>query len=279
MDSLKSSDAGAASAIANSPGAGDRSRFRGHRGGIITMHRAMARFVLSPLDLVSSAALAVLFTFVWLISLGWICRFWRFVLVAGMQTLPLHARLGLREHHVTPFLRFVIPFPRVDGAFPDAQTWWLTTAAVSLLFAATFLLPTNWIPVKYIARGVLLVQASALLYFLWSPARFPHTPDSYMEGLVIYGAVFISFVPALFGITYYVFPFGLAKEAFLTALTMIHLSIFFPLQILVQALVLQQSVLFMPMLYIVFGLPMEVLILICFYSWGSSWSTRAQNPI
>ena len=243
------------------------------------MHRAMARLVLSPLDLLSSAALVVLSTFVWLISLDRICRFWKLVMVEGMRTLPLHARLGLRGHHVTPYIRFEIPFPRVDGVFPDTQTWWLTSAIVAVLFAATFLLPNTWIPARYVARSVLLVQVSAQLFFLWSPARFPHTPDSYLEGLVTYGTVFISFVPMLFGITYYIFPFGLIKGAFLTAVTMIHLSVFFPLQILVQALVLQQSVLFMPVLYVVFGLPVEVLILICFYSWGSSWSARTHRPI
>jgi hypothetical protein len=43
---------------------------------------------------------------------------------------------------------------------------------------------------------------------------------------------------------------------------------------LAQALVLQKTVLFMPVLYIVFGMPVDVLLIIAFYSWGMTWSFR-----
>jgi hypothetical protein len=57
---------------------------------------------------------------------------------------------------------------------------------------------------------------------------------------------------------------------------MAHLSLFLPLQILLQAIVLQKSVLFMPMLYIVFGLPLDIFMILAFYSWGMNW-TRDPN--
>jgi hypothetical protein len=95
-----------------------------------------------------------------------------------------------------------------------------------------------------------------------------------MEGLVTYQIALISAVPMLFGLTYYVFKFGLIKKIALTVLTMAHLSLFLPLQILLQAIVLQKSVLFMPMLYIVFGLPLVMIL--AFYSWGMNW-TRDPN--
>jgi hypothetical protein len=60
---------------------------------------------------------------------------------------------------------------------------------------------------------------------------------------------------------------------------MIHLSQFFPVHILLQATILQKSVLFMPLLYIVFGLPVEVLMIIAFYSWGMSWATNPPPTI
>jgi hypothetical protein len=44
--------------------------------------------------------------------------------------------------------------------------------------------------------------------------------------------------------------------------------------VLLQALVLQTTVLFMPVLYIVFGMLMNVLLIIAFYSWGMTWSFR-----
>jgi len=130
------------------------------------------------------------------------------------------------------------------------------------------------IPVMYLLRGILVVPGTALVYFALLPARFPHTPDSYMEGLVTAGIALISTVPLLFGLTYYIFDFGLLKKAFLTAITMTHLALFLPLQILLQALFLQKTILFMPVLYIVFGMPVNILIIIAFYSWGMTWFFR-----
>jgi hypothetical protein len=60
---------------------------------------------------------------------------------------------------------------------------------------------------------------------------------------------------------------------------MIHLSIFLPLQILLQAIILQKTVLFMPTLYIVFGMPLDVLVIIAFYSWGMSWPAKTESAL
>lgn len=252
---------------------------RGHRGGVIPMHRALTHFSLGPMNLVIAISLFVFFTAVWLAFLSKVCQVWKYILAYGIRVLPLRADLGLAHHHLTPFLRFDIPFLRMGTVLPGSQTWWLTCAATVALFAATFLLPSKMIPVMYLLRGILLVPATALLYFAFSPARFPHTPDSYMEGLVTAGIALISTVPLLFGLTYYIFDFGLLKKAFLTTITMIHLALFLPLQVLVQALFLQKTVLFMPVLYIMFGMPINILIIIAFYSWGMTWFFRSSQQV
>jgi hypothetical protein len=247
---------------------------RGHRGGVISMHRAMAHFRLGPMNLIAAIALFVFFTTIWLVFLPRVCRLWSHLLELGIRVLPLHAELALAEHHLTPFIRFDIPYLTMEPALPSAQTWWFSFAATMALFAASFLLSDKFIPVTYLLRGILVVPATALAYFAFLPARFPHTPDSYMQGLVTAGIALISIIPLLFGLTYYIFDFGLLKKAFLTAITMAHLALFLPLQILLQALFLQKTVLFMPVLYIVFGMPVNILIIIAFYSWGMTWFFR-----
>jgi hypothetical protein len=252
---------------------------RGHRGGVIPMHRALTHFRLGPMNLVIAISLFVFFTAIWLALLPKVCQFWNRVLALGILLLPLRANLGLAQHHLTPFLRFDIPFLRMVIVLPSSQTWWLTCAATAALFAATLFLPSKMIPVSYLLRGILLVPATSVLYFAFLPARFPHTPDSYMEGLVTAGIALISTVPLLFALTYYIFDFGLMKKAFLTAITMIHLALFLPLQVLVQALFLQKTVLFMPVLYIIFGMPINILIIIAFYSWGMTWFFRSSQKV
>jgi hypothetical protein len=272
LASSKSSDRRGVSAAMNYiPRFNDSERSRGHRGGVITMHRALTRFVLDPLDTVTAVLLVLLFSFVWIVSLPWLCRMWGYALDRGMKMLALHTELGLTEYHITPYIRFAIPYPKMEGVAPDASIWWSTAAVVGLLYTASYFFPKRLVPVTYLLRAVLFIQATALLYFLLVPASFPHTPDSYMEGLVSYRIALISAVPALFGLTYYIFNFGLIKKVVLTILTISHLSLFLPLQILLQAMVLKRSVLFMPVLYIVFGLPVDILIVLAFYSWGMSW--------
>jgi len=239
------------------------------------MHRALAHFGLDPMNFVSAIFLFLFFTTVWLVSLPSVCCFWNRVLALGIRLLPLHAELGVAEHHLTRFISFDIPYLRMEPVLPSPQTWWLTAAATLALFAASFLLPSKLIPIMYLLRGILLVPATALIYFVILPARFPHTPDSYLEGLVTAGAALISTVPLLFGLTYYIFDFGLLKKGFLTTITMVHLLLFLPLQVLLQALFLQKTVLFMPVLYIIFGMPVNILIIIAFYSWGMTWFFRA----
>jgi hypothetical protein len=261
------------------PKRAEGTRFRGHRGGVISMHRALAKFALEPLDLVMSSLLVLLFSFLWIASLPWLCRLWQHVFMAVTGLLAPHIEVGLQEHHVTSYIRFVVPYPRMEDVGPDARTWWVVAMIVLVLFSASFLFSDRFTPAAYLLRAVLFVQGTALLYFAWSPGRFPHTPDSYMEGLVDYGIALISFVPILFGLTYYIFNFGLIRKALLTAMTMVHLSLFLPVQVLLQAIVLQKSILFMPLLYVVFGLSLDVLVIMAFYAWGMSWPSKKQGAL
>lgn len=187
--------------------------------------------------------------------------------------LALTTSAGVTDHHLSAYIHFSIPYPRVESVAPVPELWWTVALAVLLLFGASFLLKNNYLPFAYLIRAALCVQVSALVYFAWSPAAFPHTSSSYLEGLVGYGIVLISFIPALFGLTYFIFDFGLFRKVLLTSLTMIHLCLFIPLQALLHAVILQKSILFMPVLYIILGLPLDILIVIAFYSWGMSWSS------
>ena len=253
----------------------DRVRNRGHRGGVIAMHRALARYVLSPSDLITVVLLVLLLTFVWLLLLPYVGHVWVRIMDFGIHNLPLRAQLHVVTYHLGPYLHFEIPYPAMDAILPSARIWQFTGIVTLVLFIGTFFLPQPFIPVTYLGRGILFLQASALVYFAIIPAEFPHTPNSYLEGLFGAGMAFITIVPTLFGFTYFIFQFSLQQKALLTILTMVHLSLFLPLQILAQALVLQKTVMFMPVLYIGFGLPMEVLIIIAFYSWGMTWHFRA----
>jgi hypothetical protein len=255
----------------------DRVRFRGHRGGLIPMHRALAHYGLDRVEIITAVVLVILLSSVWLLLLPQVCHFWTQVLDTGIRVLPLRAELGSHEYHLTSNVSLVVPYPGMETVFPDTRTWAVTGVVTILLFAVTYFLPSHLVPVIYLLRGALLIQATALVYFGLIPAEFPHTPSGYLQGLLAAGLALISTVPLLFGLTFYIFDFSLINKVSLTAMTMAHLVVFLPLQLLLQALVLQKTVLFMPVLYIIFGLPLDVLIIIGFYSWGMTWYFKSED--
>jgi hypothetical protein len=248
--------------------------FRGHRGGVISMHRALTHFRLGPMNLAISISLFFVFSFIWVVLLPALCRFWNHLLALSLRFLPLSGTLEVATHHFSNSYRLDIPYLRIYSVLPSLWTWSLTGSITLLLFAATFLLPRHLVPIIYLSRAILLVQGTSLFYFALWPVRFPHAPDSYMEAVVSSGIGLISVIPLLFALTYYIFDFGLWKKALLTTLTIVHLTVFLPFQVVLQAMVLQITVLFMPALYIIFGMPVDVLLIIAWYSWGMTWSFR-----
>jgi hypothetical protein len=251
---------------------------RGYRGSVISMHRALAQFKLGTMNLLTGLGLFCFFSLIWFELLGPVCRFWRRLLGWALLQLPLHARLAEADY-LFPSFALQVPYLAIQLVLPSPLIWCLTCGCTLLALALSSFFSQRMMPVAYLVRAILLVQASALLYFALWPSHFSHTPGSYMEGLTSAGLCLISIVPFLFACTYYIFDFGLWPKAFLTVLTMAHLVLFFPLQILVAALILERSVLFMPVLYIVFGMPLDVLLIIAFYSWGMTWSFRAKRKV
>ena len=249
-------------------------RRRGHRGEIVPTHRALTRYVLRPADLVTASTLLTAVLFLWLTLLPSVCRLWQRILVFGIGRTGLDAQVASNHYQITPYLRIAVPYLELASPLPSPMIWWITAGACAALFAISFLLRGHMLPLRYLVLGMLFIQVSALVYFGFISAQFVHTANDYMAGMMTTGLVLISFVPVLFALTYYIFDFGLIKKFALTVMTMAHLTLFLPLQLLLHARLLQESVLFMPLLYIAFGLMLDVLVVIAFYSWGMSWEFR-----
>ena len=206
-----------------------------------------------------------------------VCRLWTRIFAFGIRSLPLRAELGLAEHHWTPFLNFNIPYLRMEPVLPSAQIWWLSCAVTLLIFVATYFISQRLIPVIYLLRGSLAGAGDCVVVFcIYSSPFSAHSGQ--LSGRVrnIWNRIDLAGASA-FGLTYYIFDFGLPRKALLTSITMAHLALFLPFQVLLQALVLQKTVLFMPVLYIIFGMPVDVMLVIGFYSWGMTWSFRSEG--
>lgn len=248
-------------------------RFRGHRGGLIRPHRAFWRLRLSWRDVVTSFLLASAGTCAWLMALPLVGRLWVATFRFWAEYLGWHDQVFLVPKQLGLF-HYFLPFLNVPSGPVDSWTWITTALACTAATAAASLMSEESVPWKYLLRAVIIIQVTALIYFKFGSARFPHDLGGYTGSMLDFSRILIALVPWIYAFTYYVFPFSLFQKVSLTLLTMAHMLLFVPMQYLAHAYLIHTSVLFMPVVYFAFGPFLDVLVLIAFYSWGMSWRTR-----
>jgi hypothetical protein len=157
-------------------------------------------------------------------------------------------------------------------AFMPGTTLLLATTAVTLAaFALSFRLNDAWLPLKYPIWIVCGVQTLSLVYFWLTPAAFAYSIARHCEELMTLGFAVMLTTPFLLAMGYYVLNQKLGIKLLHTALILLFLAIMIPHQVVAQALVMQHfSLLFMPVLYICFGVLFDALVLVALYSWAVS---------
>lgn len=256
------------------PPALEEARFTGWRGGHILQHRAMTREPYTPARLLAGVVLLVVLLEVWLLSLDAIVMAWAQILEFWRQVFGWDGYVVIVDYS----LGVSAPYLAVGSGTPGGATWILGALLTIGLVVASLFLPRRLLPVAYLLRIAAFFQASAQVFFLLWPGRFPYSASGYVHGMLIAGLAFITLTPLLLALTYYVLDFSLGKKLGLTLLVMGHMTLLVPLQYMAHAVILHHtSLLFLPILFFVFGLPLEVLLFVAFYAWGVSWRSRIQN--
>jgi hypothetical protein len=206
-------------------------------------------------------------TFFW----GRVLDFWGSVLAIGGVVDPIHYELAGVIH-------FSIPNFQVPSALPTPFLWWVGIALVLGLVIASLLVPDRYLPIVYFLRIVAFFQGCAQVFFAFWPEAFPYSASGYIHTVLVASLALISLLPLVLAFTYYILDFGVGRDAALTAAVMGHLIVMVPLQYVAHAWVLHHfSLLFLPLLFFVFGLPLSVLVFIAFYGWGVSWNNRLRE--
>jgi hypothetical protein len=250
-------------------------RRRGWRGGIITPHRAFARLHLRTSDFVVSLVSVLGITAGWLLALPLVGEFWFHVFRFWHRFLGFEGSVARAPQQWGP-LHFSVPTVLVSAGPPDSLSWWITAAVTLFAFWISFGIPEEHLPWVYLLRFLVIVQATALAYFVFAAARFPHDLPSYTVGMLYFGTIFITLLPLILGFSYFLFDFRYLQKLGLTLGTMAYLALFLPFQYMLHVWIIHKSVLFMPALYFVFGPFLDVLVFISLYSWGMSWKSREE---
>ncbi|HWU84389.1 MAG TPA: hypothetical protein VN028_03530 [Rhodocyclaceae bacterium] len=250
----------------------DDLRFRGFGGSVIKMHRAIYQVNLGRSNLLLPLLLPLLFNLLLLCFLSNILDLWQVLFGFWLDKLAPAGFVHMQPVDLGPYMLY-LPTPVLSAAMPDSATWWLTLAGSLLLLLATFLIPPRrFLPLTYVVRAALLIQASALAFFYWLPGEFPHDSASYIGDALVMSLFFIFMVPWILGLTYYIFDFPLAQKLALTALVLAYFIVAFPMQYMLHAYALHHlSLLFLPLFYLIFGPFLDIMMFVALYSWGMSW--------
>jgi hypothetical protein len=255
----------------------DAIRRQGWRGGQITPHRAFVRLRLTPYRIAQSMTIALAGTACWIAVLPSVGRLWGRIFLFWGAHLGLKSEVILVPQGWGSHIHFALPCFGLAAGPASGTAWWVTTAATVLAFGATFLLGDEGLPWAYLIRSFCFLQATALGYFALASARFPHDLPGYTVSMLVFSCILIGLVPALYAFTFYLLNFSLLQKLLLTFATIGHLVLFVPQQYMLHVYLLHGSVLFMPVLYFVFGPFLDILAFIGFYSWGMSW--KASEPL
>lgn len=250
----------------------DDLRHRGVRGGLIQKHRSMITSVHQPRRFFFAALIAALLLVAWALSLDAVAVFWAEVMDFWQARLGIDGQVSILHYHLGEHIRFSMPYLYFHSGIPSNDLWWAGTIFTALLVLASMLLPHRLLPLSFTLRILSFFQGCAQIFFVFWPYEFPYRASGYIHGTMIACLMLISLVPVLLGFTYFLFDFKLYRKLGLALLTMLHMTVMVPLQYVLHAYLLAHfSLLFLPLLFFVFGLPLNTLIVIAFYSWGFSW--------
>ena len=250
-------------------------RHRGFRGGYIQNHRALLTSPGGMAKVVSSVGLALVLLAGWLLTVNWASVAWAHMLSFWSDVLGIRSFVTLAHYRFSSVFSFSVPYLYVQSPLPGVFDLVIGAIVTVIVFISTFFLPRRYLPVAYLLRVVVFFQACAQVFFTFVPMKFPYGASGYVHGELIAGLVLIALVPVALAFTYFIFDFSLWKKATLALIIMLYFFLMIPMQFLAHAYALHHtSLLMLPLLFFVFGLPLDVMIFIAFYSWGASWKNR-----
>lgn len=272
-------------ALATLPAAEGRARLlselrvRGSRGGVIGEHRAMVSGRLTPSRLLSMVIVPLLLSALVVLAFRPLGQGWRLMYERLIPWLGLPGDVGVATVSLGDLLSFELPHLTTTAPLPEVWHYWAVGGICALVLAVTLLLPARFTPLRYYLRFSTLVQLTAVLAFAWRPDSFPYALPEYTLGFIQAGCAVLFLIPLVLGLTYFPFDIALWRKVLLAAMTVGHIAVLLPLQVVLHAyLVHHLSLLVLPTMFFLWGLLLEVFVFVALYGWGMSWPDIARRP-
>lgn len=248
-------------------------RYRNSKGRVIPIHHAFRTVELNSFSRTSAVILPVLFASLLWMLMPMIFEFWGAIYSFWMGRI-YEGAVGIEPQLILGQTLY-LPYPMLEADMPSQAAVIINLVGCALVFVLSFLLPKRLIPLNYLLRTVLVVQFSASVNRLLSPDFFPYTLKIYMLDSVALCVYMLMMLPPLLGLIYYIFDFPVWRKCLLTILMLGYFLLFIPCQYMLHAyLIHEYSMLVLPILYVFFGVLLDVLTFVSIYAYGMSWRSR-----
>lgn len=216
------------------------------------------------------------FNLVYWLGLEHVTNAWQALFAAWLHELGLTAAITTERIALMDWLVVKLPLVTADARSVTTSVWFGTFFVSLAGLLVSFLIPKHLVPLRYLLRFAVFIQASSLIFFALAPGTFHHTLSSHVRDGMLLTLLFGALVPWLHSLTYYIFDFSLFQKFALTLLTIVYLLLLAPFQYLVHVWLLHHlSYLAMPILFLLFGVLMQILAFVALYGWGMSWQRPA----
>lgn len=248
-------------------------RTTGYGGGVIQSHRAMRTERFTRVRWVEIIGLPLLFDLILLAFLPQVMQFWQWLTAWSIAASNVPADLSSQVIAGWPLRPLIaLPWLELSATVPSYWQWWLNCVACVVLLVLSFLINKENTPMRYVLRLIVIVHGSACLFFALYPAGFTHSLPEYHHTCLETVLILTFLVPWIHSITFNILNKPIVEKILLTAISMAYLLLEAPLHYFLAALVMHfGSLMFMPMLFILFSLMLNVMMLIAFYAWAMSW--------
>ncbi len=222
---------------------------------------------LTPRTVVELLLMVALPSLALLAAKPWLMGFWHSVMLWWSERLALP--LGLVRTGDTQTLEWIASY--AGALVPGPTTGVVSAALVIGAFASTWWMSDRQVPLKYLVRMLCVVQASALLFFMFVPTNFPYSMTGHLASMLNAGFYLMLGIPPLLALGWGVLRVPLHQKLLYPALMLLYFTLMLPHKALLHAVVvLHFSALYMPLLYLCFGAVLDLMVFVALYSWLAS---------
>ncbi|WP_337883339.1 hypothetical protein [Chromobacterium haemolyticum] len=244
-------------------------RHTGHGGELISLHRAMRTESFQRLRWLEILGIPLLFNLLLLAFLPQTLALWRLVTQWSIEVTGVPAQLSSLEILNGQIPGLLLPWLDLPASVPSFWQWWGNGLAGLLL---SFLISPENMPMRYLLRLFVIIHGCSCVYFALLPAAFNHSLPEYHSSCLTFVLTLLFLMPWVHALTFHVLEKPLWHKFALTGVSLAYLLLEAPLHYFAAALVLHYgSLLFMPLLFILGSLMMEVMMMIALYAWAMSW--------